>query len=250
MQGKGKIILALDVKSSYEAEGLVEKLRDEVGAFKIGLELVNRVGFVIFQNLREKGIKKPFYDAKFHDIPNTVAGAMYGAVKRTLPWMINVHCSGGIEMMKAAKEALLQATKELPHDFQAPKIIGVTVLTSINQNVLSEELRIPGVVEQQVVHLAKLAKEAGLDGVVASPHEIEAIREACGPDFIIVTPGVRPAGTDKHDQKRVMTPEEAVKLGANYVVIGRPIMQAEDPVAVARAIAKKIEEASDGTDGK
>jgi orotidine-5'-phosphate decarboxylase len=153
-------------------------------------------------------------------------------------WMFNVHCSGGFAMMKAARDAAEEVSQRA--GVERPKVVGVTVLTSIDQPTLNGDLRVPGSVAEQVVHLAKLAHEAGLDGVVASPHEIELIREACGPDFMIVTPGVRPAGGELGDQKRVMTPGEAVRRGADYLVIGRPITRAEDPAAAARAIAGEL----------
>lgn len=236
--GKDRIIVALDVDTVDRAVELVRLLNDEIGAFKVGLELANSVGLGIFDEIRRAGASRIFYDCKFHDIPNTVAGAARAAAKLGV-WMLNVHCSGGRTMMEAAKQAVSDTAADA--DVQPPLVIGVTVLTSIDQRTLNEELRVPGPVEDQVVHLAILAKEAGLDGVVASPHEIEPIRTACGSDFLIVTPGVRPIGADIGDQKRVMTPGEAVLKGADYLVIGRPITKAEDPVAAARAIAAEID---------
>ena len=229
-----KIILPLDVDTADKAIALVELLKDDVGAFKVGLELVNAAGLGVFDAVRAAGGKRIFYDSKFHDIPNTVAGASRAAARLGV-WMFNVHCSGGVAMMKAAKGAAVEESARL--GVEPPLVIGVTVLTSIDQQVLSDEMRVSGTVADQVVHLAKLAKEAGLDGVVASPHEIELIRAACGPGFLIVTPGVRPAGADIGDQKRVMTPKEAVDKSADYLVIGRPITKADDPRAAARAIA-------------
>lgn len=234
---KDKIILPLDVDSAEKAVELVRLLKHDVGAFKVGLELVNSAGLSIFDKIKQAGAGKIFYDCKFHDIPNTVAGASRGAAKLAV-WMFNVHCAGGFAMMKAAKNAAVEESGKLA--VPCPLVIGVTVLTSIDQAVLNDEMRVPGAVADQVVHLAKLAREAGLDGVVASPHEIELIRAACGPDFLIVTPGVRPAGADIGDQKRVMTPSEAVRNGADYLVIGRPIIKAEDPKAAARAIAAQL----------
>lgn len=234
---KDKIILPLDVDTADKAASLVELLKDDVGVFKVGLELVNSAGTTIFDRIKEAGAKKIFYDCKFHDIPNTVAGASRAAVRMGV-WLINVHCTGGLAMMKAAKDAALETAAKL--GIEAPKVAGVTVLTSIDQNALNNELKVQGAVSDYVVSLAKLAKEAGLDGVVASPHEIELIRAACGPDFLIITPGVRPAGADIGDQKRVMTPKEAIDKGADYLVIGRPITKAEDPRAAARAIAAEI----------
>ncbi len=234
---KEKIILPLDVDSTRKAIALVKLLKDDVGAFKVGLELVNSAGFGVFDKIRAAGAEKIFYDCKYHDIPNTVAGASRAAAKMGL-WLFNVHCSGGSSMMRAAKDAAVETAERL--GVTPGLVIGVTVLTSIDRDVLNDELRVPGSVADQVVHLAKLAKEAGLDGVVASPHEIELIREACGGDFLIITPGVRPAGGEIGDQKRVMTPKEAVAKGADYLVIGRPIIKADDPLAAARAIAAEI----------
>lgn len=231
---KEKVILPLDVDTADKAVDLVRLLADDVGAFKVGLELVNSAGLAIFDKIRQAGADKIFYDCKFHDIPNTVAGASRAAVKLGV-WMFNVHCAGGFAMMKAAKDAAMEQSDKL--GVTCPLVIGVTVLTSIDQAALNDEMRVHGVVADQVVHLAKLAREAGLDGVVSSPHEIELIRTACGPGFLIVTPGVRPAGADIGDQKRVMTPSEAVSKGADYLVIGRPIIKANDPKAAARAIA-------------
>lgn len=234
---KEKIILPLDVDSTEKAVELVTLLKDDVGAFKVGLELVNSAGFGVFDEIRRAGAEKIFYDCKFHDIPNTVAGASRAAAKLGV-WMFNVHCAGGFAMMKAAKDAAVEAAGRLGK--QQPLVIGVTVLTSIDQSTLNDDLRVHGSVADQVVHLAKLAKEAGLDGVVSSPHEIEQIRAACGECFVIVTPGVRPAGAEIGDQKRVMTPAEAVAKGSDYLVIGRPIIAAEDPKAAAKAIADEI----------
>lgn len=237
MLGKEKIIIPLDVDTAEKAVELVEVLKDDVGAFKVGLELVNHAGLGIFDMIKAAGADKIFYDCKYHDIPNTVAGASRAAAGFGV-WLFNVHCSGGFAMMKAAKDAALEAAEK--KGLTPPLVIGVTILTSIDQAALNSELRIAGTVADQVVSLAKLAKEAGLDGVVASPHEIELIRAACGPGFLIITPGVRPTGGEIGDQKRVMTPAEAVSRGADYLVIGRPIIKAENPKAAAQAIAAEI----------
>lgn len=235
--GKHRIILALDVDSTGKAVELVRLLRDEVGAFKVGLELVNNAGFEVFEKLKTAGARRVFYDAKFHDIPNTVAGACR-AVARMGLWMVNLHCSGGLEMMKAARKAVDQSAAEAR--IERPLLIGVTVLTSLDQDSFDRAVRAPGGIEDHVVSLARLAWEARLDGVVASAHEIEPVRSACGHGFLIITPGVRPEGGEAGDQKRVTTPEEAVRRGADYLVIGRPITSAPDPVAAARAIAAAI----------
>jgi orotidine-5'-phosphate decarboxylase len=234
---KERIIVALDVDTAEKAVDLVKKLKGEVGAFKVGLELFNSTGPSIFSAIKSAGADKIFYDAKLHDIPNTVAGAARAAVKNGI-WMLNVHCTGGSAMMKAGADAAREEAAKL--GMEPPKIIGVTILTSIDTMCLTDELRIASGLVNHVVHLAKLAKHSGLDGVVASPNETAYIREACGPDFLIVTPGVRPAGSDVADQKRVMTPKEAADAGASYLVIGRPITKADDPVAAAQSIAAKM----------
>ena len=235
---KEKIIVALDVDTTDKAVVLVKQLKNDVGAFKVGLELVNSAGLDIFDKIKDAGAGKIFYDCKFHDIPNTVAGASRAAAGFGV-WMFNVHACGGFAMMKAAKDAAIEVGDKL--GIAPPLVIAVTVLTSIDQPTLNNELGVPGPVADQVVHLARLAQDAGLDGVVASPHEIELIRLACGKDFLIITPGVRPAGGDIGDQKRVMAPGEAVRKGSSYLVVGRPITKADDPAYAARAIAEEIE---------
>jgi orotidine-5'-phosphate decarboxylase len=232
-----RIIIPLDVDSEEKAVELVRKLAGEVGVFKVGLELFNVAGPGIFDKIRSAGAERIFYDAKLHDIPNTVAGAVSAAVHHGL-WMLNVHTTGGKAMMQAAVEAAKRESEKL--GIEPPKMIGVTILTSIDTMMLTEELRIASGLVTHVVHLAKLAKSAGMDGVVASPQEIESIREALGSDFLIVTPGVRPAGADIGDQRRVMTPGAAMASGADYLVIGRPITKADDPAAAAKAIAQEM----------
>ncbi|MBQ0105536.1 MAG: orotidine-5'-phosphate decarboxylase [Armatimonadetes bacterium] len=227
---KNKIIIPLDVDTEEKAVELVSSLKDHVGAFKVGLELINTAGFGIFDAIKKAGAEKIFYDCKFCDIPNTVKGASLGAVSKGV-WMFNVHALGGYDMMKSAKDAALSKAQEL--NIPAPLVIAVTILTSINNDTL-RSIGVEKDVKQEVASLAKLAKDAGLDGVVCSPHEIEIIREACGKDFTIVTPGVRPKGSAIGDQKRVMTPLEAVTKGADYIVVGRPITKAENPVEAAK----------------
>ena len=230
-----KILVALDVDTADDALRLAHTLKDHVGGFKVGLELVNAAGFDIFDRLTDAGIHRIFYDAKFHDIPNTVAGAVRAAARRGV-WMVNVHTSGGAAMLNAAQEAA-QAS-DTP-----PLLIGVTVLTSIDAVALSRDLRVSGGVKDHVAHLARMAQEAGLAGVVASPHEVAAIRETCGPEFLTVIPGVRPAGGDVQDQARVATPGETIRAGAHYLVVGRPITRTPDPAAAADAIAAEIADA-------
>lgn len=229
------IIVALDAPTLSDAKSLATALAGEVGAFKIGLELFNAVGPSVFSAVREcvgDGCRI-FYDAKFHDIPNTVAGAVRTAGAHRL-WMVNIHASGGAEMMRAAVDAARSAS------LFPPLVIAVTVLTSIDQQALTDELGVDRPIKGHVVSLAKLAQECGCDGVVSSPQEIAAIRQACGPEFLIVTPGVRPAGAAVGDQKRVATPEEAIAAGANYIVVGRPITGSIDPGGAARMILSSL----------
>lgn len=232
---KDRILVALDYDNAEDALALAQKLGDRVGGVKVGLELVNAAGFDIFARLTDAGIARIFYDAKFHDIPNTVAGAVRAAAQRGV-WMVNVHTSGGKAMLEAAREAAQTGA-------QPPLLIGVTVLTSIDQLALSAELRVGGPVAKQVVHLAQLAQSSGLDGVVASPLEVSAIRSACGPEFVTVIPGIRPAGVGTQDQKRVATPASAIAAGAHYLVVGRAITAAPDPATAAAAIAQEVQEA-------
>ncbi|MBR4748222.1 MAG: orotidine-5'-phosphate decarboxylase [Abditibacteriota bacterium] len=234
---KNKIIIPLDVNTTEQAVRLVTELKDHVGAFKIGLEVLNNCGFGIFDAVKEAGADKIFYDCKFLDIPNTVAGASRGAAARNV-WMFNVHALGGRIMMEAAKKAAYEEADRL--GIPRPLVIAVTILTSIDKAILNSELGMEGEPAEAVVRLALLAREAGLDGVVASPMEITHIRKACGNDFLIVTPGVRPAGSETGDQKRVMTPADAIKAGADYLVIGRPITRAASPAEAAIRIAKEM----------
>jgi orotidine-5'-phosphate decarboxylase len=231
---KDKIFVALDVDSRDAAFRLADSLRGAVGGFKIGSRLFTAEGPSMVRALAERG-DKVFLDLKFHDIPNTVAQAAEAAAGLGVA-MFNVHAGGGTAMMRAAREAAHEAAAR--RGSAAPLVIAVTVLTSMNQQTLREV----GVViemRDQVLRLAELAKEAGLDGVVASPQETEGIRHRCGKDFTIVTPGIRggTAAATKNDQERTMTPVEAIAAGASYLVVGRPIIAAQDPLAAARAIA-------------
>ena len=233
-----RIVVALDVDNAASALRLVEQLRGEVGMFKIGKQLFTSDGPSIVKKVLEMG-EKVFLDLKFHDIPNTVAQAGVEAARLGVS-IFNVHALGGSDMMRRTVEAVFEAVQR--ESLTRPLMLAVTVLTSHDQNSLSE-IGIDRPVQEQVVRLALLAKSAGMDGVVASPMEILPIREAvAGQDFVILTPGVRPAGSDLNDQKRVMTPGEAVSAGADYLVIGRPLTGAQDPAAAAKKISKEIEQ--------
>ena len=230
---KDKIIVALDVEDLPAALRLVELLHNEVGAFKIGKQLFTASGPDAVRQVHERG-GRVFLDLKFHDIPTTVAKASLEAA-RLGAFMFNMHALGGFAMMQEAVRAVRAA-----HGAQAgPLMIAVTVLTSMGPDDL-KPLGITLPVDELVVRLARLAKEAGMNGVVASPREIGLIKKACGPDFLVVTPGIRPRGAEANDQKRAMTPGEAVQAGADFIVVGRPITHAIDPQAAARSIAQEM----------
>lgn len=230
------ILVALDVESAAKAVELADALRGSVGGFKIGKQLFTAAGPAMVRELTSRG-DRVFLDLKFHDIPNTVAGAVQSAVS-TGAWMVNVHASGGSAMMKAAGESARKTAEKLGQP--RPLVIAVTVLTSMDDSAL-REIGVGRTMIEQVVHLAKLAQDSGLDGVVASPQEVPAIRKACGPDFQIVTPGIRPADQQgKDDQARTLTPAEAMSAGSSYLVIGRPITAAPNPREAAEKIAASL----------
>ena len=230
-----EILVALDVGTAGEANALADRLRGTVGGFKIGKQLFTSEGPSIVKDLVSRG-DRVFLDLKFHDIPNTVAGAVRSAARLGV-WMLNVHASGGLDMMKAARAAADEESARIGGE--APLVIGVTVLTSLTGAHLND-IGIGGSVEAQVRRLASLTKKAGLDGVVASPLEISVVREACGRDFLIVTPGIRGAGDAKGDQARTMGAAEGIEAGASYLVVGRPITGAADPRAAAERFASEI----------
>ena len=233
---RARLIFALDVASTAEALQLVDHLRDEVGLFKVGKQLFLHAGPEIIRQIRERG-GEVFLDLKFHDIPRTVAKAGVEATRLGVR-MFDLHASGSIAMMRQTITEVNKASRT--EHLVRPKLLAVTVLTSLNQ----EDMKRVGFrsgVENQVVRLAKLAHDAGMDGVVASPHEVARIRRECGRRFLIVTPGIRPPKGALDDQKRVMTPEAAIRAGANYLVVGSPIRDAADPVAAARAIVAAME---------
>ncbi|HEX7550895.1 MAG TPA: orotidine-5'-phosphate decarboxylase [Candidatus Methylomirabilis sp.] len=230
MSTESRVIVALDVPALREATDLAARLAPYLAAVKIGSQLFTAEGPRAVRAMHDLGLRV-FLDLKFHDIPNTVVGAIVSA--RALGvWMVNVHASGGAAMLKAAAQAVAASPVG-----ERPLILAVTVLTSLSGTEIKTTLGTTRTVPQQVEHLARETQAAGLDGVVASPHEIGLIRKACGPGFLIVTPGVRPADGAINDQHRVMTPGEAVAAGADFVVVGRPILAAADPVEAARRIA-------------
>jgi orotidine-5'-phosphate decarboxylase len=233
---KDRLIVALDVDSVDRAVGLVDALAGQVTRFKIGSQLFTAFGPSAVEAVRKRG-GEVFLDLKFHDIPNTVDGAAREAVRLGV-FMFNVHASGGRAMMRAAAHGAAEAAQTL--GLARPLVIAVTVLTSLDRATLGSELHVASSVEGHVLHLCGLAREAGLDGNVASPNEIRAIRNAMGPRWAIVTPGVRPAGDERQDQSRVATPRAAAEAGADYLVVGRPITAAPDPAKAAAAVLAEM----------
>ncbi len=233
---RSRLIFALDVSSIAEATGLVERLVSEVGVFKVGKQLFLHAGPPIVRMIREHG-GEVFLDLKFHDIPRTVAKAA-GEATRMGVRMFDVHASGSLEMMQRTVAEVTKVCRA--EGLRRPKVLAVTVLTSLTRDDLKRVGVLSGV-ENQVVRLARLAQTAKMDGVVASPQEILPIRKECGRGFLIVTPGVRLLGGTWEDQKRVTTPEAAIRAGADYLVIGQPIRDAADPVMAAREIVAAME---------
>jgi orotidine-5'-phosphate decarboxylase len=226
---KAQLIVALDVETFEEARKIVDQLADTDVIFKVGSQLFISSGLETVRYVQSKN-KKVFLDLKFHDIPNTVASAVKSAISTFSPlFMLTVHTSGGKEMMQAALKAVLDKTQNL--NVERPLIVGVTVLTSTKKDEGTDEL---------VLQRARLAKESGLDGVVASVEEAASIRREFGPDFLIVTPGIRPAEASLNDQKRVATPQAAILQGSNFLVVGRPIIQAASPHAAVLQILEDM----------
>ena len=231
-----RLIVALDVHSMADVRTLVETLGDTVSYYKVGMELFYRVGAEVLTYLHDQR-KSIFLDLKLHDIPNTVAEGLCSLMNLHAD-MLNVHASGGYEMMRTAVERVHE--KAAQDGILAPKLIAVTILTSIGGDDW-KEMGFSQEIRKQVIRFASLAKKAGMDGVVASPQEAAAIREACGREFLIVTPGIRPAGADINDQSRIATPTAALQSGATHLVVGRPIRAAKDPKAAVEAIIQEME---------
>jgi orotidine-5'-phosphate decarboxylase len=231
-----RLIVALDLDDLEEVKQRVRLLVPEIGMFKVGKQLFTYAGPQAVRLIQELG-GEIFLDLKFHDIPNTVAKAAIEATRLGVK-MFNVHASGSLEMMRTTVREVRRICRQEKR--RQPIMLAVTVLTSLNQDDL-KRLGVGGRVTDQVVRLALLTKEAGMDGVVASPHEVAAIRIACGRRFVIVTPGIRSVQAERNDQQRVMTPAGAIAAGVDYIVVGRPILEAPDPVAAARGIVAEMQ---------
>lgn len=240
MAPSDRLLVALDVETLADAEQLLARLEGALTGCKIGSQLFTAAGPRAVEAARKRGFSV-FLDLKFHDIPNTVAGAVREATRLGV-FMLNVHASGGLAMMRAAAEAASKAAQ----DFGVPRpfCLGVTVLTSLDRRALHREVGVVANLDAHVLHLAERAREAGLDGCVASPREVRLLRIALGREWVIVTPGIRPASPDSagrgDDQVRVATPRQALAAGADYLVVGRPITAAPDPAAAAAAILEEL----------
>lgn len=228
---RDRLIVALDVSNAASAQQIVGKIGDYAAVYKVGKQLFTAEGPQVVRDLVAAG-RKVFLDLKYHDIPNTVAGAVQEAGRLGVS-MLTVHASGGRKMLKAAAEAAASSPAK-------PLVLAVTVLTSLSDEDL-QEIGVGGRAVDQVLRLANLARDSGCGGVVASPQEVRQLRQALGTGFAIVTPGVRPAGAATDDQARVTTPAEAIRNGASHIVVGRPITEAPDPAGAARAILEEIE---------
>jgi orotidine-5'-phosphate decarboxylase len=244
LAARDKLIIALDVDTKAKALELANALRDVAGMFKIGSQLFTAAGPEIVRDVIKRGAKI-FLDLKFHDIPATVSAAGVEATRLGVS-IFNIHASGGGEMMQRTSDAVSECAGR--EGFPRPSVIAVTLLTSSDAIELNQ-VGIASTPDDQTVRLARLAGDNGMDGVVASPQDISRVRHAVTrSDFLIVTPGVRPAGVDTNDQKRIMSPGEAIRAGADYLVVGRPILTAADPVAAAENIIREISEAIETQD--
>lgn len=237
VNGKEKLIVAIDTDNFEKAKELIDKLEDSVDIFKVGLEQYVATRGKTLDYLKEKG-KKIFLDLKFHDIPNTMKSAVKAAVRDNV-WLMTIHVSDMEGMRQCAEIAKEEAARL---NIEKPLIVGVTVLTSLSNEDL-EDIGCSMTAEELVIKRAKLAKKAGIDGIVCSAREVDKIVEICGDDFVTVCPGIRPATAEVGDQKRVVTPSDAIRRGAKYIVVGRPITQAENPKEAAESIVREIENA-------
>ena len=233
---KNRLIVALDTDDGEDIDWLSGTLLDIIGWFKMGFQAFSALGTEAFPWFEQNGYKV-FVDLKFHDIPNTVARDV-GMMTKHGANMINMHASGGLEMMQTARNSSDNAAYKA--NIPRPILLGVTILTSIDETGFQQNFGSERQLTDQVVYLAQLAQAAGLNGVVASPLEIEPIRKACGDNFLIVTPGIRPIWADPGDQRRVTTPAEAINRGADFIVVGRPIIEAEDPLEAAERILDEM----------
>jgi orotidine-5'-phosphate decarboxylase len=232
MAGEARLIVALDAPGLAEAEALLERLAGVVGTYKVGAQLFTAAGPAAVEMVQKRG-GRVFLDLKYHDIPASVAGAVREAGRLGVA-LLTVHASGGRAMLEAAAGAAAAAGRE------RPRVLAVTVLTSIDRATLHRDLGVPSAVEGHVVRLAGLARAAGCDGVVASPREVGQLRALLGREALIVTPGIRPAGGARDDQARTDTPARAARAGADYLVVGRPVTAAPDPAAAAAAILAEM----------
>ncbi len=236
---RDRLVLALDVNTMEEAQKLVTELRDYVGVFKVGLQLYTSVGPDIIKMIQDEG-REIFFDGKFHDIPNTVAKASANLVKHGVSFF-NVHITGGSKMISTCLKLSRETAKSC--GLPKPTVLGVTLLTSFGQKTLTEELLINRNIDDYVSQLAKVAKDSGLDGIIASATDVPKIKKACGEDFIILCPAIRPTWSVVNDQIRVVTPKDAIKTGVDYLVVGRPITSAKDRVSAAKLVLDEMEEA-------
>lgn len=239
LTAKDRIVLALDVDTMEEAKALVCELKDYVGIFKVGLQLFTSVGPEVFKMIQEEG-GKVYFDGKFHDIPNTVAKANANIVKHGVH-IFNINITGGSKMLSTSLKLAKETAKH--YNLEKPFVLGVTLLSSFGQRTLTEELGVEKNIDDYATKLAKIAKDSGLDGVVANAGDVPKIRKECGKDFIILCPAIRPTWSVVNDQVRVVTPTEAIRAGVDYLVIGRPITASKDKVSAAKLIIDEIEEA-------
>lgn len=231
-----KIMVALDYAHVEDANKLIEELHPYTPYVKVGMQLYYAAGPAFIYDLKEKGFRI-FLDLKMHDIPNTVKGGAQSLAQLGVD-IINVHCAGGIRMMEAALEGVEKGRSS--SSASVTKVIGVTQLTSTSEQVMNEQIKIAGSLEEAIIHYAKMAKASGLHGVVCSAHEVPMIKENCGTSFITVTPGIRPSFATSDDQVRITTPKQAIELGTDYMVIGRAITKAESPKCAFEKIMEQV----------